>query len=226
MDFILSLPYLLLIIWLLPKISFVKRTEISASAIRIFFTLKALVGVGLILLYTYYYPKGSSDTFNYFRDGKILFEALFHNPLDYFRMLTGIGGDAPHLMYYYDEMNFWLKDFNYNLFNDNRTVIRFNALVMPFSFGNIYVHTYVMNFLAFLGLMGIYRFFSQMLHFPQLLSLIAVTLPPSLLFWGSGLLKEGIVLFALAMFLFAVQGINTQSTKLFPWLLLILSTAL
>jgi hypothetical protein len=28
------------------------------------------------------------------------------------------------------------------------------------------------------------------------------------------------------MFLFAVQGINTQRTKLFPWLLLILSTAL
>jgi hypothetical protein len=226
MDFVLSLPYLALLIWVLPRILFIKQTEISAPAIRILFTLKAFVGVGLILLYTYYYPKGSSDTFNYFRDGEILFSTLFHNPVDYFRMLTGIQGDTPHLMYYYDEMNFWLKDFNYNLFNDNRTVIRFNALLMPFSFGNIYVHTYVMNFLAFLGLMGIYRFFRQMLHFPQLISLIAVALPPSLLFWGSGLLKEGIVLFALGMFLFGLQGINTHRTKIFPWLLLVLSVAL
>lgn len=220
MDLIWSIPYLIVIAWLLPRIGFLKNSGLSAFSIRGLFMLKSTVGVGLIMLYTFYYPKGSSDLFNYFSDGEILFGAFKISPIDYFRMLTGIDGDAPHLMHYYDQMNFWLKDFNYNLFNDNRTVIRFNALIMPFSFGNMYVHTFVMNGFVLIGLIGIFRFCHETLKFNKTLALIAVIVPPSLIFWGSGLLKEGIVLFALGIMLFMIGKLIKNPTGIKHWVVL------
>lgn len=226
MELLWSLPYLVIFIWLIPKIRLFRESGISTAGIRLLFAIKALMGVGLIMVYTYYYPPGSADIFNYFEDGKVLFSALNENPLDYLRMMTGIQDDAPHLMYYYDQMNFWLKDFNYDLFNDNRTVIRFNAFFMLFSFKNIYVHTYIMNILSLTGLVGIFRFLHEVLSIKKVVALIAIALPFSLLFWGSGLLKEGIVLFALGILLFSMVLIseNAQSRK--GYLLLIFALAI
>ncbi len=225
MELLWSLPYLIIFIWLIPKIRLFRESGISASGIRLLFSLKAFMGIGLIMVYTYYYPPGSADIFNYFDDGRVLFSALEEKPLDYLRMLTGIQDDAPHLMYYYDQMNFWLKDFNYDLFNDNRTVIRFNALVMLFSFQNIYVHTYIMNILSVIGLVGIFRFLHEVLSVKKVIALIAVALPLSLLFWGSGLLKEGIVLFSLGLILFAIILIFKNTKKLKGYLLLLIALA-
>jgi hypothetical protein len=223
MEIIYSLPYLALIIWLLPKIPFFRNSGLTPLTLRALISLKALTGIGLVMVYTYYYPVGSSDIFNYFQDGKVLHSALSHSPNDYFRMLLGINDQSPHLMYYYDQMDFWLKDFNYDMFNDNRTVIRFNALVMIFSLKNIYVHTYIMNVLALIGLIGIYRFLTSTLHINKIISLIAIALPPSLLFWGSGLLKEGIVLFALGLLVFGIYQINKNSYNVRPYITLAFS---
>ncbi len=226
MEIFWSIPYLLLIIWLIPKIPFFKKSGISAAGIRIFFLLKAAMGIALVLVYSYYYPPGSADIFNYFNDGKVLFSALSINPYDYFSMLTGFGDDAPHLMHYYDKMDFWLKDFNYELFNDNKTVIRFNALVMLFSFKNIYVHTYLMNVLSLAGLIGIFRFLHQVVKTNKLIALAATALPLSLLFWGSGLLKEGIVIFALGIFLHALTQLYNDRYSLKPYFALFISLAI
>lgn len=225
MELLWSLPYLATLIWLVPKISLFKRSEISPAGIRVLFTLKALTGITLILIYTYYYPPGTADIYHYFNDGKILYSALNTAPLDYFRMLTGINDNAPHLMHYYDQMNFWLKDFNYNLYNDNRTVIRFNALVMLISFKNIYIHAYIMNILALAGLVGIFQFLVKIIKTGRTIALVAVALPPSLLFWGSGLLKEGIVIFALGLLLHAVTSLSMSRNNYIAWFNLLLALA-
>ena len=119
MELLWSLPYLVTLIWLVPKIKFFRNSGISPVGLRLFFGLKSFMGIALVLVYSYYYPPGSADIFNYFNDGKVLFSALQTSPLDYLRMMTGIQDDASHLMHYYDQMNFWLKDFNYNLFTNN-----------------------------------------------------------------------------------------------------------
>jgi hypothetical protein len=226
MELIYSLPYLIILIWLIPKIPFFKNSGLTPLTVRIFLLLKATVGIGLIFIYTYYYPTGSSDIFNYFNDGIILHSAIYQNPSDYLRMLLGINEQSPHLMHYYDQMAFWLKDFNYDMFNDNKTVIRFNALVMLFSFKNIYVHSYIMNTLALVGLVGIFRFLTQTLKIEKIIALVSVALAPSLLFWGSGLLKEGILLFALGIFLFGINQIRENHKSIRPYITLLFSVLL
>jgi hypothetical protein len=220
MEILYSLPYLLFIIWVLPGIPFFKNSGLTALSIRLLILLKSIVGIGLILIYTYYYPSDSSDIFNYFTDGKILHSSLNNNPADYFRMLLGINDEAPHLMHYYNQMDFWLKNFNYDMFNDNKTVIRFNAFVMLFSFKNIFVHAYIMNALALTGLIGIYRFLTASIKINKHIALISIALPPSLLFWGSGLLKEGIVIFALGLLVFGLSQLERNPKSIRPYITL------
>lgn len=226
MEFIWSLPYLAVILWLIPQLPFFRNIEISTAGIRLILFLKSIMGIALILVYSMYYNPESADLFNYFQDGKILFSSLKVNYTDYLRMITGIGDNAPHLMHYYDQMNFWLKDFNYNLFNDNRTVIRFNAIVMLFSMENIYVHAYIMNILSVTGLLGIYTFIRKVLYIPQGIALLVTIIPPSLLFWGSGLLKEGILLFALGLFLNGVSILLTKNNCIKACIIIIISIAI
>ena len=79
------------------------------------------------------------------------------NPAYYFQLLTGIGGDAELLKPYTDAMAFWDRPYSYGTFNDNRTMIRLNAVLYLFSFGHYHVHTAFWCFFSMIGLVGIYK---------------------------------------------------------------------
>jgi hypothetical protein len=167
------------------------------------FLLKFIGGIGVYLVYAKFYgERSSSDIFKYFDDGNIIHSSIFENPIDYIRMVTGIGADAPELDKYYHTCCFWVKDFNYGMINDNRTVIRFNALVRLTSFGNFHIHTLFMSWLSFTGLWAIYKVFEQQFSQQKWLLLLMVFFFPSVYFWTSGVLKEGILMFAFGLFLY------------------------
>ncbi|MCC7301853.1 MAG: hypothetical protein IT233_04345 [Bacteroidia bacterium] len=166
------------------------------------FWLKVLTGFVLYLIYTMHYTDRSvSDIFRYFDDAKVMYSALKESPADYLRMLTGIGADAPHLSAYYHQMSNWNLGKLYNFYNDNRTITRFNALLFLLSSGNFHIHTVVMCFLSLSGLTYLYRFFHAFTG-PSGWIFSGIFLIPSVLFWSSGVLKEGLLMFALGGFLY------------------------
>lgn len=210
-DILLTILSTIFFIWLIKKISFYNIEGISFKILVGLFILKILAGIGVIYIYSHYYSdRLSSDIFKYFDDGNILFSALKQNPIDYVEMLTGIGSDSPHLMKYYDKMGFWIKPFDYNLYNDNRTVIRFNAFVRLFSFGSIYVHNVVINFLSFTGFVAILKVFISYFKKYEYLLIFSIFLVPTTIFWSSGLLKEGILMFAFGMFFYFTIELSKQ----------------
>lgn len=170
--------------------------SISTHLLLVFWFLKILAGFALVFIYTYYYPdRQTADIYKYFDDGRIMYDVLKENPAEYFRMLTGIGATAEHLEVHYSRMFNWYKPWSTFLYNDNRLVIRFNALIFLFSNGNILVHSIVFNFFSFVGLVALYKFMSKYAD-PQRISWLpmGVFLFPSLLFWGSGMLKEAVLM--------------------------------
>lgn len=228
-DILLSIVYIVIFIWIIKKSRFYQFDQYPFWVIAGLFLIKILSGIILIYFYTYYYTdRITSDIFKYFDDGNILFSALKDNPIDYFRMLTGIGSDAPHLMSYYDEMGFWIKPFDYNLYNDNRTVIRFNALVRLISFGSIYVHNIFMNFLSFSGFIAILKVFASYFKKYKYILIFSIFLIPTTLFWSSGLLKEGILMFAFGMFFYYAISIISKFSfrKLIVLILMLLLLAI
>jgi hypothetical protein len=176
---------------------------ISKRALSGIFLLKILAGLALWAIYTFYYTdRSTADIYKYFDDSKVVFDALSTRPIDYLKMLSGIGNNTPAFDHYYSEMHYWARKIDSSIYNDSHTIIRFNAFVRLFSFGFYNVHTVFICFLSLIGLTAIYKTFVTHLPDKKKELLLAVYLLPSVLFWGSGVLKEGLIFFALGLLIY------------------------
>jgi hypothetical protein len=183
------------------------------------FVAKVLSGILLSLVYTHYYTdRATADIWKYFDDGMVMFSALREQPLDYLQMLLGIFNDTPRFDRYYSEMGHWYRPYGSHLSNDTHTIIRFNAAVRLISLGFYQVHNVWANFLALVGLTGIFVFLRQMAPHKERLLFAGVFLMPWVMFWGSGVLKEPLLFLGLGMFLYGVKswtdnGISRSETR-------------
>ena len=126
--------------WGVYKWSFFNLQGLSRKFLLSAFILKIIAGLALTYLYTYYYDiREEADTYRYFDDSYHLHRVFFDSPVKYFRILLGID-EGKDLLPYLDAMNNWFPQERNTFYNDNRTVIRINALLRWISFGNYYVH--------------------------------------------------------------------------------------
>jgi len=140
-----------------------------------------------------------------------MFDALKSNPVDYLKMLFGINNDTAYFnTTYYDNMRFWYSEDSTNIFSDSHTIIRLNAFVQLFSFGHFHVHNVFINFVSLLGLTAFFKAARNFLPQSKKLVFYVLFLVPSVLFWGSGLLKESIILFSLGMLLYHLQKFSNE----------------
>jgi len=207
LEILLAAGYTSLFIFLIGKMNFFRMEEISLNFIKTGFLIKVFAGIVVGLVYTFYYTdRLTADTFKFFDDSEILYNSLRTKPYDFIRMLTGIGAGAPELNHYYNSMTNWYDIFS--PFNDNRTMVRFNALVRIFSFGYYYVHVVFICFLSLTGIIAIVKVFKE--EFPGLALEVymILLLLPSVLFWGSGLLKDALVYFSFGMVLFTFNKMS------------------
>lgn len=190
--------YFLLFAFIIYKSKFFDDTYLSKKQYLFFYSLKVLAGLVLYLIYTRHYTyRNTSDALRFFDDANVVYKDIGKNPILYFKMMLGVDCDGPQYQHYYELMNNWTKEFDYSLYNDNRTIIRANMFMLLFSFGNYHVHTLILNFISFIGLIMLLKFlYNRSMINPLYLAFI-LFLTPSLLFWGSGVLKEGVLLFAL-----------------------------
>ncbi len=193
--------YIALFLWLIARSSYFKKSGLSVQSLQVAFLIKVACGAALFLLYTYYYPiRRDADTFKYFDDSKHLYDALWTNPGDFFKMLFGIDCENEYFKSnYYSNMYNWYRSYDNGLLNDNRLVIRINAIFRIVSFGNYHVHSLLLNFLAFIGSYSLARLFLEYSK-SKWKTYLAVFLIPSVVFWSSGILKEAVLLFGLGLF--------------------------
>lgn len=205
-EIIYTLAWIVLLTFALKKLAFYQLPGLNRWWVVYIFYLKILAGLVMFYIYTHYYPdRQTADIFRYFDDSKYMYDALWHRPVDFFRMLTGIGNDSPNFDVYYQQMNNWYRVYESNIYNDSHTIIRCNALLRVFSFGFYQVHNVVMCFVSLTGLVALYRFFYKLFLDKSRLLFVAVFLMPSVVFWGSGVLKEGLLIFALGVFLYTLK---------------------
>lgn len=202
MEIFLSLIYSALFCYVLYRVPFFRVEGLNKHVVPAVFAVKLLSALALTSIYTFFYTdRSTADIFKYFDDAVVVFEALKHSPVDYFRIVSGIDAGADDLQSYYHRCNYWFKEFDYHLYNDNRTIIRFNALVMLFSFGHFFVHNVFACFVSLAGLVGIFKLFYGCFPGRKWSLVCSVFLLPSVLLWASGVLKESLVLGAFGLFL-------------------------
>lgn len=213
MEFTLPILYLIFFLYLVWKIKFFDPEGLTKKIIVLAFLLKVIAGFALWAIYTFHYTyRNTSDAYRFFDDAMVIFNATKDQPLDFLQIITGINADSDQVKACLAETNHWYRQYDYGLLNDDRTLIRFNALVLFFSFGYYHVHTLFMNFLSLIGLVALFRTFSPLLPQRKTELAAAVFLIPTVVFWGSGVLKEGLILFALGLFCYSFYGLlNTKA---------------
>lgn len=205
---LLAIAYSALLMYAMRRIPFYAEVPgLPTRWVAGLFLLRVGAGTLLTAVYTHIYPeRAMADVFKYYDDSAHMYKALSEAPMDYLRMVFGIGNDNAYFHErYYAQMNNWVRHFESNLYNDAHTIIRFNAVVRTVSFGEFHVHTVVTAFLSLTGLLGIYRAFVQALPGMERLLAAVVFLVPSVLFWASGVIKESLLFFGIGMLIYQLH---------------------
>jgi hypothetical protein len=223
-EIILTVGYVIFFLWIIGKCRFFSCANIPVKWIATVFILKIICGIFLEIIYTRYYSLGrKADIFKYFDDSAILYNSVFINPKHFFQLLFVMHPSTDYLQPYYQKMQWWEASFNELFFNDARTMIRLNALMRFLSFGYYNVHVVFFNFLSLIGLTALFKVFTKshdIILFPKKLLFdrllfTGIFLLPSVLLWGSGVLKETFELFVLGMLLyFFFKTVNEKITRL------------
>lgn len=165
------------------------------------FWLKILVGMSVWAIYTFYYTdKQTSDIYRFFADSEVIYHTLFEKPLHYLQLVTGIGGSPEEHQSYFEAMNNWYKSFDDGFVNENRTLIRANALLMPFTFGSYFGNMVIVCFLGVWAQSFLYRqIIKRVSSVIPFVLFAAINVWPSQLFWTSALMKEPLVMIGIAL---------------------------
>ncbi|MCA1751939.1 MAG: hypothetical protein ABR572_05100 [Cryomorphaceae bacterium] len=204
MGLILFLFYVALFSVLIAKWSYFRVNGINKLFILGAFYLKLAAGFVLALLYSdHYEDRGTGDAFRFYDDALVMHRCLEEKGVKpYLKLLTGIGfrEDSAASPYYF-EMTHLERAHSTGYVNDNATMIRANAVVLHFSRGHYHVHTAFWCFMAMIGLTAMLKLFVGYFPRKRVAMFFSVFLLPTTLFWGSGVLKEPILLMGLGLFL-------------------------
>jgi len=218
-ELLLTILYTVFFIFLIRKLSFFFLPGIGSRALIAVFVLKIISGVILWAVYSLYYTdRATADIFKYFDDSQVMHEAVYSRPVDFFQMIFGINNNNTYFTEtYYLKMSNWFRSHESTLYNESHSLIRFNAAVRFFSFGYYNVHTVFMCFFSLAGLTGLYRFLRRYMRRNRNALFVAVFLLPTVLFWGSGVLKEGLILAGMGLLLWSFDRFIS---KPFNWKIL------
>lgn len=180
----------------------------SAWAFLCAWGIKLCASLFLLYVYTQVYPiRQEADIFKYYDDGLVLSEIANEKPAVFTRIMLGAWSDAD--LYYLNRLNYWFRSYDHGIANDNRIVIRVNALLNLITRGSYGLNLVVFLALSWLGSYWLFRLFME-LSASKITSYIAAFLLPSTVFWSSGILKEALLLFALGGFLYSFYQVHLR----------------
>jgi hypothetical protein len=150
----------------------------------------------------------SSDFFE--SSGKLYWISTRNIPL-FADFMVGSGSNSKDYIEEAQEIGVKWHQYGENrMINDNRTVIRVNAMLHFISFHFYPTHILFMCFLSFVGSVLLFKAFPKRGTKQIYAATVACFLVPSLLFWSVGVLKEPLLVLGLGGFLFYFRKIITE----------------
>lgn len=223
MQIIISIVFAIALSVFIYKFYLFKKCRVNSKIMSIIFLVKLLFGVGFYLVYTVHYSDNqTSDMHKYYNDAIKIFELTKDKPQAYWSILCGFDfneKNAPITQ----QLSFWYQEESASVINDSRMVIRFNLLLLPLSKGNIYLHLVTIVFLSFIGLFLIYLSFEKYFLNKEFLLLFACFGIPSVMFWTSGIMKEGLLVFFLGILTYQIFQVSKFKPYNFFWIFIAFS---
>lgn len=205
------------LIILLLGAAFIVRRRVTDSVTRVYFlpaiVARMLGSIALGLVYQFYY--GSGDTFMYHTYGsRILWEAFNESPATWLKLLFADGVHETGVYSYSSQIYFFRDLPSYN-------VIRFAAVFDLLTFSSYSATAVLFSLVGFVGswllFLTFYRQYPS-LHRPLAIATLFI---PSVVFWGSGILKDTITLACIGMSTYAIYMIFIERRRSLSMLLIL-----
>jgi hypothetical protein len=191
--------YLLLFNFLIYRYKIFQFRRYRPLITHLIFNLKFVAGIFIWLIYTFYYKDvQNNDVHKFYNDALVLHQVKEKDAgVFWYAMAFGDG--------YCDKGNLtgalknWNRNFDEAPFNENRTIIRLNALMMFISFKTYFVHVLFFCFISLLGWILLTNAVFSFVDARNAIVALPVLLLPSVLFWTSGVMKEPLLILGLGL---------------------------
>jgi hypothetical protein len=171
---------------------FFKKVFIPAISVKI------ISAIALGLIYQFYYNGG--DTFLYFNQSEIIQEAFFNNPLTGLKLIFSSGSYEADTFIYSSKLK-WFQ------FPTEFMVVKIVALSGLLCFNTYSSIAVFFAVFSFIGSWLMYRTFVKIKPTLKAEFALATFFIPSLFFWGSGILKESLMIGCLGFLFYAFYNL-------------------
>ncbi len=182
-------------------------------------TAKIIGGVGLAFVYTFYYPGG--DTLQYFNDS-LAFQKLIFVDFDSFATVFLKKADISNFMYFNTETGFpaYCRD------PKAWFVVKCSLFLVGFGLQSYLATTILCATLSFLGIWKLYLVFTT--EFPKMHKEMAIAFLfiPSVVFWGSGLLKDTFTISAVGYIVWCLYNFIVLKKDILKSIIIIILAAI
>jgi hypothetical protein len=201
----LFLFWLFLFTWWIWKGKIFDSVQISRKALLLGFYLKLAASLFFIGIFSKRFGSGelTMDSGIFFVESKMLYNIFFQSPIDYLKLLTGIGENKELIFKYLQDTDHWDSG-SLSIINDAKNVIRVNSVFMFFSNGFIYTHGLFLSLITFFGIVKLAHAVSQYIKYEPRILFFTLLLYPSLCFWSGGILKEPFLISGIGLLMFAL----------------------
>lgn len=226
-DFIL-LPFYLAIIYLIGQSIMSKNINRNPSY-KYFLSglfVKILGGIALALIYTLYYKGG--DTIGYYESALVLEKLRKINFWRYLEIMSSDKNLTLQTYSYFTSATGWpLYFFDPQAF----AIVRITSIVNLFCFDSYLITSVIFSAISFSGVWRLFLLFTELYRENTKQLAISILFVPSVLFWGSGVLKDNVTLMAVCWFTYSFYNVfikrnniisNTFYMIFFAWLIIII----
>jgi len=178
--------------------------------------MKIVGGLFITLIYNFYYQGG--DTSIYFNESKVLSNIIFENPESIFRVLfyNPLGDDT--------ELKNFFAHLNYMNGKDTLIVLKITALLNIFSFNSYLITTFFYSYISFWCIWRLMRLLFRLYPNNKTAIVIAFFYTPSLVVWGSGILKDTICFSCLCLLHYYLYRIFIEKKVNVPYVIYVCIT--
>lgn len=199
-----ALFYSALFLLIIYRNNFFRIQGISNGWFSVAFAVKIIFGIGNLLVW--YYLIGHGDSLNYFSDSKLIYNTLPENPWHYLQLTFGYRSNNT----YPDELRYVSDFMIYSWNNVEYTMVRINAILNVFTFGSAFGNVIILCFLCFCGAVALLRSLVKRYAERSKLLFLLIFFLPSLTFWGSGLLKEGMAVLLMSLLFIQLNFLDSE----------------
>ena len=201
-DWLLGTLYIMAILFCA---SLIKKRQIKRDPIYKYFLwgliAKITGAIGLCLIYVYYYSEGG-DTLSYHYSARCFVNLLFQSPSDFFNVW--LSSPSSENFYFFNADTgfppFYIQQYEFFM-------VRLMVPLELIAFKSYLVASVLMAVVSFTGVWKLYRLFCELYPVLSKYFAFAVLFVPSVVFWGSGILKDSWTLAACGWYCYSFHRV-------------------